>query len=571
MKYGNPNANSESSGIATFLFFDDFNDNYFNTSKWTIDENTSGTGTLEEINQRLELGQEEVSKAVSVNGTPFTVELTNDTGIVLEYKVWTRLIDNTGCRVPHPQGYVVDNETYKHISLEYEAWGGSVRLKDSNGTNVLMGTTYSQYNWIIANCKIRVDKNDYYGEWNETETEPGGLHFFNSTVNSSIFSGVNTVFVRLRLFQGGASPGCYQKVAFDNVRVRKYKSPEIKTEIGNEILRGISKGSAYGLWANSTTVIGRINDEEISAPISAGWNHIVLTYDKDAASNELKLYVNGALSSQKSYSLSISSTTSNLTIGYFNGSFDEVRIFNRVLSPEEINASYNNSMHRLCHNFTSLQDGTYWYTAWAIDSIGNLALSNRKVTIDTIPPLWRYQIAPDKVGRTDSITLSAQGFDETSLAWAWLETNETGKWENKTAYGSPMNMGNVKNMWTWSNFTWHNNSVPLNTVVGWRIHYYDSAGNVNSTPIKTFKVVLSYHISGKVLFWGNGTPISGANVVVKIYDGKKLITQASNVTDPYGNYKIIIYYGFEENKRYLANITVTKDSYHSYLQHYFRL
>ncbi len=59
------------------------------------------------------------------------------------------------------------------------------------------------------------------------------------------------------------------------------------------------------------------------------------------------------------------------TSTYFNGTIDEVRIFNRALSEEEINASYNAGLHRLYHNFTNLTNGNYKFTAYVQNLNGN--------------------------------------------------------------------------------------------------------------------------------------------------------------------------------------------------------
>ena len=69
--------------------------------------------------------------------------------------------------------------------------------------------------------------------------------------------------------------------------------------------------------------------------------------------------------------------------------------------------------------------------------------------------------------------------------FAILSTNETGTWENKTTYGSPKDMNDVLGP-EWSNFTWQNTSLGCNKIIGWRIYYNSTKGNVNATPIKTF-------------------------------------------------------------------------------------
>jgi len=75
------------------------------------------------------------------------------------------------------------------------------------------------------------------------------------------------------------------------------------------------------------------------------WQYLVGTYDR----NQLKVYVNGNLSSSLDWTNPIGSTTQDLWIGhaerlnaYFNGSIDNIMIFNRSLTENEINAIYNN-------------------------------------------------------------------------------------------------------------------------------------------------------------------------------------------------------------------------------------
>jgi len=56
---------------------------------------------------------------------------------------------------------------------------------------------------------------------------------------------------------------------------------------------------------------------------------------------------------------------------------------------------------------------------------------------DTIPPLWRNQGTNDTdnlINKGEAINLTAQGYDDIGLDWAWLATNETGSWRNRTKY-----------------------------------------------------------------------------------------------------------------------------------------
>lgn len=75
-----------------------------------------------------------------------------------------------------------------------------------------------------------------------------------------------------------------------------------------------------------------------------GWVHLVGTYD----GSEMKIYINGSLDNVKALTGPISTANNPLYIGkrqndyerYFNGSIDDVRIYDRALSPEEIQELY---------------------------------------------------------------------------------------------------------------------------------------------------------------------------------------------------------------------------------------
>ena len=73
------------------------------------------------------------------------------------------------------------------------------------------------------------------------------------------------------------------------------------------------------------------------------WVHLVGIYN----GTQLQIYLNGHLSNNKSGSSNISSNTNNLKIGgpdgsaFYKGSIDEVRIWNRALTPQEIEAFYS--------------------------------------------------------------------------------------------------------------------------------------------------------------------------------------------------------------------------------------
>jgi len=128
----------------------------------------------------------------------------------------------------------------------------------------------------------------------------------------------------------------------------------------------------------------------LSSVNSNEWSHIAITYDGDI--DQLKFYINNInVKTVSSYIPNGDINGNDLYIGKdhdlatsFNGTIDEVKIWNRALTPEEINASYNTGLYRLETNFTDLEGGTYNYTAYVQDLAGNVnQTETRNVTINT--------------------------------------------------------------------------------------------------------------------------------------------------------------------------------------------
>ncbi|MDF1498843.1 MAG: LamG domain-containing protein, partial [Patescibacteria group bacterium] len=81
-------------------------------------------------------------------------------------------------------------------------------------------------------------------------------------------------------------------------------------------------------------------------PVLNTWYHVVATWDD--STNDTKIYVNGVLENTVQNTNTINFSTSDLYISswsatdsYLSGSIDEVRIYNRTLSADEIRKHYN--------------------------------------------------------------------------------------------------------------------------------------------------------------------------------------------------------------------------------------
>jgi hypothetical protein len=107
------------------------------------------------------------------------------------------------------------------------------------------------------------------------------------------------------------------------------------------------------------------------------------------------------------------STTTETIIGNINATIDEVRLHNRDLSSEEVNASYNTGVYRHYHNFTSLTDGEYTYTSYVQDLSGNINSTTRTTRTDTTPPSAPTLLTPSDNYNTNDNTTTFDWTDST--------------------------------------------------------------------------------------------------------------------------------------------------------------
>ena len=139
-------------------------------------------------------------------------------------------------------------------------------------------------------------------------------------------------------------------------------------------------------------------------PTAGQWYHYVSVYDN--VSGTKQFYINGALynSTTSSVNQFTSSSTAYNFIGadstgrYFNGTLDEVLIFNRSLTSDEVLALYNSSANRILYNFTSdnFIQGRNNISLYASDSVGNVNLSVVAINYDTLSPKINVSIPENK-------------------------------------------------------------------------------------------------------------------------------------------------------------------------------
>ena len=125
------------------------------------------------------------------------------------------------------------------------------------------------------------------------------------------------------------------------------------------------------------------------------WHNIVLVLDKPASN--MLIYIDGNLrNSTNTTSTFWIKKLSTLNIGcqlsgscvpmyYFNGSIDEVLLFNRSLSQQETLALYNSSANQYSNDFIDLGNGIHTFSAYAVDVYGNINQIERSITTGSAP------------------------------------------------------------------------------------------------------------------------------------------------------------------------------------------
>ena len=193
--------------------------------------------------------------------------------------------------------------------------------------------------------------------------------------------------------------GDYVEVAYDiDINLSTFGAWVKPTLVGDSPGMVLAKQSSYymAIHTNGAHEFCWLGLSDLCAigagnEIAAGeWQHIMAVYN----GTNMIVYVNGEEIDNEVSTGSVAQNDNNLYFGKwpgggandFNGTIDDVMIFNRALSAEEISALYaNTSTTYLEHDFTDLTFGNYTFKAYAQDTAGNVnTTEEREVEIITI-------------------------------------------------------------------------------------------------------------------------------------------------------------------------------------------
>src|SRR3989339_600995 len=164
------------------------------------------------------------------------------------------------------------------------------------------------------------------------------------------------------------------------------------------------------------------------------------------------------------------------TSNIWNGSIDDVMIFNRALSAQEIKALYNAGTNRLYNNFTNLTDGNYTFKAYAYDEAGNMNGSmNRTFTVDTTPPAVVINTPQNTTYPTAEIIFNATATDTNGVSACIYSLDNALNKSMINTFGNEWNATNLSM------------TEGIHIV---KFYCNDTAGNINGSESRIFTVNL---------------------------------------------------------------------------------
>ena len=303
---------------------------------------------------------------------------------------------------------------------------GFVSPTDPDGTNL-------DRNWIEVNVSVSDDSTKYnltsfidwdkslVGWWNMNEVLGQGVEDMSSYGNDGVLGGsINVTSEDATWTTGRFGYGLKFDGTDDRVQIPDSSSLSFSNLITIEVW------IKPGFYDNWRTILSKfkpgavdnprkdiylyIYDNQLGLALSGPldddwntsvsvdtneWNHFVVTYD----GTSIDVYKNGIYSATMPatgvLSLGLPDSTEELYIGYntewqgsevFNGTIDEVKIWNRILSSSEIKASYNAGVNELSNTYSGLTQKTYDYIAYVQDMAGNVNKTETRTYTYYSPP-----------------------------------------------------------------------------------------------------------------------------------------------------------------------------------------
>src|SRR3989344_3615370 len=197
---------------------------------------------------------------------------------------------------------------------------------------------------------------------------------------------------------------------------------------------------------------------------------------------------------------------------FFDGSIDDIILFNRALNVNEISSLYNTSQTKFAQNFTSLSAGTRSVTGYVVDIAGNRnSTESRSITLTT----------PGGDGESPNVTIYSplveQNFSSVSVTFN-MSLNETGNaWFTLNDGVNNFSMTNVTGGLVGGTLFNYTNSSMVNGRYTLKFYANDSSGNVNTT-ISSFVIRVDTtgpRVNYESRTLADGTQINSSSLIVE--------------------------------------------------------
>ena len=264
-------------------------------------------------------------------------------------------------------------------------------------------------------------------------------------------------------------------------------------------------GSTHATNANQLSIITSDGTSEILRSSSVmdsywgGWHHYVFMKNGTTSG---RMYIDGVELSTTGSLENPALASQSLLIGMHegssyavNGSMDQVIIYNRALTSEEVNASYHSNVYRynmsdwiVEFNQTGIEEGSYLYNVSVEDNLGNVNVSESRIIVsDSTNPNATLNATPADGAYTNQeiINLSANFTDNVGIKnVSFYIYNDTGIYNQTTLSGFDNNVletlaGIVTSLIDGESYTWF-------------VSLFDWADNQFTTNNRTINVDLSY-------------------------------------------------------------------------------
>jgi len=176
----------------------------------------------------------------------------------------------------------------------------------------------------------------------------------------------------------------------DNSRQRIIAKKPDSTAAGWHLeTSGVGAGNLRIAISDGTNVA---KDSDSNDYTDGEWHHVAVVFDRDDVATMYKDGVadgtlditaaSGSVDNGEDFHIGQSGNTA-----FFNGAIDDVLIFNRSLSADEIASLYNASTAQYFNNFTSLSEGVHRFTGYTVDTAGHRnSTDERSIETDSVVP-----------------------------------------------------------------------------------------------------------------------------------------------------------------------------------------